>query len=114
LIPAGSESALKGTIDLYAAADLVLTGRLHGCIIGLAMGRKVLAVSGDHKVESFMGAAGLGDWVLGLGEARFLPDRLVALPSQPPSTQFLHVSRRASRSVATVIKRLARGDKTRH
>ena len=38
---------------------MVLTSRLHGCIIALALGKKLLAISGDWKVESFMARAGL-------------------------------------------------------
>ena len=38
MIPAGSEAVLKASLGLYSAADLILTGRLHGCIIGLAVG----------------------------------------------------------------------------
>jgi hypothetical protein len=108
LIPAGDESALRATLDLYAGADLILTGRLHGCIIGLAMGRKVLAVSGDHKVESFMVAAGLGDWVLGLGEVSSIPSRLADLPGQSPPTAFLHRARQDNGSVADQVSSMAR------
>jgi hypothetical protein len=107
LIPGGSEKALASTLGLYANADLVLTGRLHGCIIGLAMGRKVLAVSGDYKVESFMAAAGLGDWVMGLDEIAALPDRLAALPGQPSPDGFLDRARAANRLVAEQVKAAA-------
>jgi Polysaccharide pyruvyl transferase len=108
LIPAGNEAALRATLDLYAGADLILTGRLHGCIIGLMMGRKVLVVSGDHKVESFMVAAGLGDWVLQVDEVSSLPDRLADLTRQPPPTAFLHRARRDNWSVADEVSALAR------
>jgi hypothetical protein len=103
LIPAGDERALAATLDLYARADLVLTGRLHGCIVGLAMGRKVLAVSGDHKVEAFMEAADLGDWVLGLSGIGRLSDRLAALPKQSPPARFLEEARRGNRRVAESV-----------
>ena len=46
LLPAGNKGAMQTLLELYASADLVLTSRLHGCIIALATGRRVLAVSG--------------------------------------------------------------------
>ncbi len=107
LIPAGDEHALNDVLDLYSGADLILTGRLHGCIVGLAMGRKVLAVSGDHKVESFMTAAGLGEWVLGLDETARLRGRLVALSSQPTPTRFLDTARRDNELVGQVARNIA-------
>jgi polysaccharide pyruvyl transferase WcaK-like protein len=106
LISAGHAGQLKAVLDLYASADLVLTSRLHGCIIALAMGRKVLAVSGDRKVESFMEAAGLRDWVCDLDEIDRLPRRLQALPSQIVPTQFVDRARVQNRAVATHVRRL--------
>jgi polysaccharide pyruvyl transferase WcaK-like protein len=109
LIPAGNEAALTATLDRYVEADLILTGRLHGCIMGLAAGRQVLAVSGDHKVESFMAAAGLGDWVLGLDEVATLPIRLAALSQQTPPVAFLDRTRRDNASIAEEVMALVRG-----
>jgi polysaccharide pyruvyl transferase WcaK-like protein len=104
LIPAGRENALHSALAEYAQADLVLAGRLHGCIIGLAMGRKVLAVSGDNKVESFMDAAGLGEWVLDLNELERLPRRLRALPAQTAPVAFLQRARSEAREVADRVR----------
>lgn len=100
LIPAGHNGALQKSLALYASADLIVTSRLHGCIIGLATGRRVLAVSGDHKVESFMNAAGLGDWVCGLNEIDSLPARLERLHEQPLPAKFIEEGRRQNRAVA--------------
>jgi polysaccharide pyruvyl transferase WcaK-like protein len=61
LVQAGSKAALAATLDLYAQSDVIVSSRLHGCVIGLAMGRRVIAVSGDRKVDAFMRDAGLGD-----------------------------------------------------
>jgi len=107
LIPAGHRGALQKSLDLYAAADLVLTSRLHGCILALAHGRPVFAVSGDHKVESFMEAAGLADWVCDLDEIDVLPQRLNQLPSQTAPTAFVDHARRQNRAVAELVRTLA-------
>ncbi len=104
LIPSGHRGELKKTIDLYASADLVLTSRLHGCIIGLALGRPVLAVSGDHKVESFMRAAGLGDWVCDLDDVDSLPARLEKLSGQRLPVEFIGQARRENRLVAERVR----------
>ena len=101
LIPAGDRKALADVIARYQQADLILAGRLHGCIIGLAMGRKVLAVSGDHKVESFMEAAGLRDWVIDLGDVQSVAHRLRELGRQPGSERFVTETRRQNEAVAT-------------
>jgi hypothetical protein len=81
-IPSGDEGAMERVLDRYRACDLVLSSRLHGCILGLALGRKVLAVSGDWKVESFMSAAGLDEWVLDRDRPAPLLRRLEALEGQ--------------------------------
>ena len=103
LIPAGEDSALQSVLERYAAADLILTGRLHGCIIGLAMGRKILAISGDNKVESFMQAAGLGGWVLDLSGIASLHDRLRLLPAQVAPEDFLASARSQNCVVADQV-----------
>lgn len=104
LIPAGHRGELQKTIDLYGAADLILTSRLHGCIIGLALARPVLAVSGDHKVESFMRAAGLGDWVCDLEDADSLPARLEKLHEQRLPVEFIEETRLQNRAVAEQVR----------
>jgi hypothetical protein len=99
----GKESDLARALEAYARADLVLSGRLHGCIIGLALGRKVLAVSGDRKIESFMHAAGLADWVLDLDQIGELPHRLDCLADQPAPARFLSDVRHQNRNIAAQV-----------
>jgi polysaccharide pyruvyl transferase WcaK-like protein len=106
LIPSESESALAKVLQHYRNADLILAGRLHGIIIALAMGKKVLAVSGDYKIESFMKAAGLGDWVLGLDEVDQVPRRLLELSQQPSRDEFVAETRRANESIAAKVRAL--------
>jgi hypothetical protein len=112
LIPAGDAAALQRTLDLYASADLVLTSRLHGCIIALATGRKVLVVSADHKIESFMDAAGLSEWVCDLDEIDTLPQRLQSLPNQILPMHFVERAREQNRLIATQVKALMRENAT--
>ena len=104
LIAAGHRGALRKTLGLYSASDLVLTSRLHGCLIAVAMGRRFLAVSADHKVESFMEAAGLREWVVGLDELDSLPARLGELEKQPLPAAFVEEARAQNRSVAEMVR----------
>jgi polysaccharide pyruvyl transferase WcaK-like protein len=107
-IPPRSTSSLEATLALYASSDLVLSSRLHGCIIALAMGRPVLAVSGDHKIESFMRAANLSEWVCELDQIDSLPERLADLPRQPSAAHFIELARSQNRQVAEQVRQLAR------
>lgn len=114
LIPAGHKGALQKTLELYASADLVITSRLHGCIIALATGRRVLVVSGDHKVESFMQAAGLSEWVCDLDAIETLPDRLEQLHEQPLPVEFIEAGRQQNRAVAAqVLSMLSKAPQTK-
>lgn len=112
-IPKGNASQLARTLGLYVGADLVVASRLHGCILGVAMGRKVLAISGDRKIESFMRAAGLGEWVLDLEEIGDLGERLAELPGQASVTEFVTEACRKNGVVAEQVKALVRPRGTR-
>jgi hypothetical protein len=105
-IAAGSEKNLGAVVERYKDADLILTGRLHACIIGLAMGRKVLAVSGDRKVDSFMRAAGLGEWVLELCDVTSVPQKLRDLSGQPAPDEFIARTRVQHQEIAAQIRLL--------
>jgi hypothetical protein len=106
-IPDGSETALLGCLDLYRNAEIVVTSRLHGCIIGLAMGCKILAVSGDRKIESFMAAAGLSDWVCDTRDMSVIRQRLLMIESQQTPLEFLDRARRANVAIADRILALS-------
>jgi polysaccharide pyruvyl transferase WcaK-like protein len=103
LISAGHNGQLRQALEMYASADLILSSRLHGCIIALALGRRVLVVSGDHKVEAFMSASGLGEWVLDLAQVEQLPEKLEQLSEQKLPVEFIEAGRRANRAVAAQI-----------
>jgi hypothetical protein len=105
---AGSQSLLQSVLDLYRKSDVVVTSRLHGCIIAAAMGRPQLAVSGDHKVESFMHAAGLGDWVLDLAEMGRFVEKLEGAEKQEGIEVFVGSTRQANREIAAQIKSMQR------
>jgi polysaccharide pyruvyl transferase WcaK-like protein len=102
-IESSSKPALATTLALYTGADMVISSGLHGCIIAVAMGRKVLAVSGDYKIEGFMELAGLGDWVLDIGEVHALPELLVKLPTQDPCEPFVMEAFQANQAVGAKI-----------
>jgi hypothetical protein len=108
-VQAGSHAALAATLDLYAQSDVIVSSRLHGCVIGLAMGRSVVAVSGDRKVDAFMRDAGLEDWVLDVSEVERLSERLQAASTQPSPRAYLARARRQNRAAARRIEGLLRG-----
>ena len=111
-IAPGSRRELAAVLAQYAGADLVLSSRLHGCLIALAMGRQLLAVSGDRKLESFCHAAGLDDWLLDAAEAAdatVLAGRLSRLSEQAPVTDFVADARAANGAVAAAILDLMPG-----
>lgn len=107
LLPKSSEPALHAILELYAAAEVVLTSRLHGCIIGLATGRPVIAVSGDAKVDSFMQAAGMTDWMCDVAQLDQLPALLERFAEQEFPHAFVAAARAANRAVAQQVKALA-------
>lgn len=102
----GSEKEMLETLSLYQRSDIVISSALHGCIIAVAMGLKVLAVSGDHKIDSFMEAVGFKDWVLDVSEVDLLPKRLVKLQSQTIPTAMLLDIRKKNEEVAEIILRI--------
>jgi hypothetical protein len=106
LIPTSRDAALQYILDLYGSADLVLTSRLHGCIIALATGRRVLVVSADRKVESFMRAAGLAEWVCDLDDINSVPARLEMLPQQRLPAEFVERGRQQNREVGRQVSAL--------
>jgi polysaccharide pyruvyl transferase WcaK-like protein len=105
LISAGSQSGFNDVMTRYEKSDLIVSSRLHGCIIGLALGCKVLAISGDRKVESFMTAAGLADWVCDVNEIESLTTLLERLPFQPSAEQYVEQAREQNRLVAKALLR---------
>jgi hypothetical protein len=103
----GDAADLARVLGLYLACDAVVTSRLHGCVIAAATGRRVVAVSGDWKIESFMTAIGLGDWVLPQERVDRLLELLCRLDEQPDPGPALARARRAHRRIGRQVRDLA-------
>jgi polysaccharide pyruvyl transferase WcaK-like protein len=103
-IEPGGEAALAAILRRYREADIVLSSALHGCIIAVSMGKKIIAVSGDRKIEGFMQAAGLSDWVLDIEQVCRLPDLFEDLAGQPIPAAFVVTAREQNRAVAASIR----------
>lgn len=100
----GDREALNRILSLYADSDIIVSSALHGCIIGSAMGKKVLAVSGDWKIESFMGMAGLKDWVIDIDYLEELDSKISELPEQQNCLNRLAPFRDQNRNIADNIR----------
>jgi polysaccharide pyruvyl transferase WcaK-like protein len=100
------EAQLAAVVHSYAAADLIVSSRLHGCIIGLSLGRKVLAISGDRKVESFMSAVGLADWIFPLDDLSSLGGSLARLSDQPDVQDVIERARMQNRRIGARVRAL--------
>lgn len=103
-IEPGREKELDHMLLRYHKSDLVVSSALHGCIFAVGMGLKLAAVSGDRKIDSFMRAAGLSDWVLDIDEIDRLPALLEKLPSQAPARDFVEKTRLDNRRIAGRIR----------
>lgn len=99
-----SEKEMEKILSLYSQSGYVLSSALHGCIIAVAMGLKVLAVSGDRKIEGFMESVGLQDWVLDINEVEKLPEYLEKLHLQKSPVMFIENIRKRNQQVAAGIK----------
>jgi polysaccharide pyruvyl transferase WcaK-like protein len=104
LISSGNEKELNHILSLYQKSSVVISSALHGCIIGVAMGLKVLAVSGDRKIEGFMESAGLKDWVLDVNEVNLLPDLIDKIREQSYNQAISEDIQKKNQEVAMKIK----------
>ncbi len=82
LVSKGGEAEMENILSIYRQSKIVVSSALHGCIIAVAMGLKVIAVSGDRKIDEFMKAVGLGEWVLNYNEAHLLNEKLQIVDKQ--------------------------------
>lgn len=102
----GNGDELRSCVALYAGADQVISSRLHGCIIGLALGCHVLALSSDMKVRAFMESAGLGDWICPTDDAEAIGRKLATLDSQAATTALLERAESGNRRIAQAVLKI--------
>lgn len=105
-IHSGNKKELAAILSRYQEADMILSSALHGCIIAVSMGKKIIAVSGDRKIDAFMTAAGLEDWVLSYDEVDKLPELLQRLPIQQYNEEFAQNVRHKNQLIAKEINKL--------
>lgn len=103
-VRSGNAHSLCKLLKLYGASDLVVSSRLHGCVIALAMEKKVIAVSADSKIDSFMQAANLLDWVCHVDDVSRLEQLISAVSEQPSRAAFTDEVRRQNRAIADIVK----------
>lgn len=105
-IETGVESELAARLTRYRRSDLVVSSALHGCVIAVAMGRPIVAVSGDRKIEAFMSMAGLEDWVLDTTQVAALPALMEKLHTQSKVAGFAQEVRSQNARVADRVRRI--------
>ena len=104
LIKAGSNSELEKILEIYSSASLIVTGRLHGCILSTAINRPFVTVSGDKKIESFMDHAGLSDWLIDKNEVGKLRELINKAINTTFDTQtFAETIRSKNRKIGELI-----------
>ena len=108
-----STEEMNRVLLTYQKSGIVLSSALHGCIIAVAMGLKVLAVSGDRKIEGFMHAAGLQDWLLDISEVDRMKELLEKLNSQITPVDTLAEIREKNHQVAQSIFKLVKSYEVR-
>lgn len=106
-ITKNSEKELMNVLSLYEKSGYVISSALHGCIIGVVMGLKVLAVSGDRKIDAFMEAVGLKEWVLNVNEIEKIPECLEKLHFQINPELVLKDIRKKNLVVSKMIREVA-------
>lgn len=106
-IEPGRSDHLDALLERYRRSDIVLSSALHGCVLAVAMGRPVIAVSGDRKIEAFMTSAGLDDWVLGQDELDQIPQVFERLERQSAASAFVADAVGRNRAIAREVAGLA-------
>jgi polysaccharide pyruvyl transferase WcaK-like protein len=101
-----SETELALLLRHYQRSDIILSSALHGCVIGIALGKKVIAVSGDRKIEAFMQAIGLQYWVLNRDEVSLLKLRLSEVENQQYPIEAIEAIRNRNQAVAREVAEL--------
>lgn len=105
LVGFAGDKTVDEVLARYRASDVIVTSRLHGCIIGVGMGRRVVAVSGDRKIESFMKDAGLGEWVLPQERVGKLAETLGRIDDQRSAHAFRERAHERLRMTAVAVRK---------
>lgn len=50
-------------VESYGRAAVVVTSRLHGAIIAVALGKRVVALSKDPKIDDYLTSVGYQEWI---------------------------------------------------
>lgn len=75
-------------------------------MVGVALQKKVIAVSGDRKIDSFMQAVGLGEWVCDNDDLAKLPILLNNIDGQPSCDQRVEKFRRSNEAIGHKLSTL--------
>lgn len=102
----GNGKAMREVLALYGSASMVVSSRLHGCILGLAMGCKVLALVSDPKVEAFMCLAGMQRWIGKTHDEMRLGELLKSLDEQDHAAPLIERAHLANARVARTIRQI--------
>ncbi|HEX8522608.1 MAG TPA: polysaccharide pyruvyl transferase family protein [Tepidisphaeraceae bacterium] len=105
----GDPGEMKDIVEFYRDADVVLTSRLHGCLMAVASGAKVVAIAGDRKVDAFMEWAGLSDWVVDLKEYERARELLERVHEQPSVEARLEEARKANQQIGERVRQIRNG-----
>lgn len=93
----------------YLAADLVVSSRLHGCIMAYALGRPFLALCHDQKIAQFLATIGAGQVAVPHDSPAPLVDRLnTGMPTgdmKPVADCVAEIERTAAEVRASLARR---------
>jgi polysaccharide pyruvyl transferase WcaK-like protein len=61
-------SELYKWLDRYSSAKITVSSSLHGCILALSLGSKLIAISKDWKIEGFLQMVNLEEAICNVDE----------------------------------------------
>lgn len=102
-IQESNENQLNTALNYYRNSRYILSSGLHGCVIGAAMGKKILAVSGDRKIDMFMESVGLKKWTLDPKEIDHIDVKLHELHKQISTDLIIEKFRIENKNIARNI-----------
>jgi hypothetical protein len=104
----GESRQRDSVMSRYASASVVVSSRLHGCILGVAMGCRVIGLASDPKLTAFMHSVGLSDWLCDPGDVEAIAQKLEVLHEQrPPVDSLIAEALIGNRAVAQRVIRIA-------